>query len=195
MPKRFAVDKAVLHSAQGIAATGFAVEVVELARQPRTLENVTLREINDAVPTVRDAARRLRRALDGKKVGGVGAWLGGTVLLLACDAEFDACAVVCPFLRLQVGQPKGFRQPLEMVRSARAPILAVFGELDGEVPIEDVRTLEKVLSASPETDESYTYPGVGHAFFDKEEGNTEYLEPAERDLWMRMDRFFAHRMG
>ena len=73
-------------------------------------------------------------------------------------------------------------------------MLAVFGELDSEVPIEDVRALEKALSDSPSDDESYTYPGVGHAFFDNEEGNSEYREAAERDLWTRIDRFFAQRM-
>jgi dienelactone hydrolase len=35
---------------------------------------------------------------------------------------------------------------------------------------------------------------VGHAFFDKEPGNIEYREPAERDLWQRIDRFFASKM-
>jgi len=195
LPKRFVTDKAVLHSAQGIANTGFAVSVPEMSKQPRTIDDVTLEDIVNGVRAAKEAARELRRTLNGdKKVGVVGAWLAGTIALLASEEEFDATVAVCPFVRLPVADDVKIRQPLEVIRKARAPILAVFGELDSEVPIEDVRALEKALSDSPSDDESYTYPGVGHAFFDNEEGNTEYREAAERDLWTRIDRFFAQRM-
>jgi carboxymethylenebutenolidase len=195
LPKRFVIDKAVLHSAQGIANTGFAVSVPELAPHPRNIDNVTATEIAEGVKAAIVAARELRRTLQGeKKVGVVGAWLAGTVALLASQEAYDACVVVCPFVRLPVADASVVRQPLDVVATAKAPILAVFGELDSEVPIEDVRALERVLSDSPKDDESYTYPGVGHAFFDYEEGNSEYREAAERDLWLRIDRFFAQRM-
>jgi carboxymethylenebutenolidase len=195
LPKRFVIDKAVLHSAQGIANTGFAVSVPELSSQPRTIDDVTVDEIVAGIAAAKKAAQELRRTLGGgKKLGAVGAWLAGTIAMLASDAEFDASVVVCPFIKLPVADEMTLRQPLTVVSQARAPILAVFGELDSEVPIEDVRALERVLSSSPEDDETYTYPGVGHAFFDNEEGNTEYREPAERDLWTRIDRFFAQRM-
>jgi len=195
LPKRFVTDKAVLHSAQGIANTGFAVSVPEMSKQPRTIDDVTLEDIVNGVRAAKEAARELRRTLNGdKKVGVVGAWLAGTIALLASEEEFDATVAVCPFVRLPVADDVKIRQPLDVIRKARAPILAVFGELDSEVPIEDVRALEKALSESPSDDESYTYPGVGHAFFDNEEGNTEYREAAERDLWTRIDRFFAQRM-
>lgn len=195
VPKRFVADKAVMHSAQGIANTGFAVRVLELSRQPRTIDNVSLDEIVHGVQQVKQAARELRKTMGGgKKVGTVGAWLGGTLALLACDEELDACVVVCPFVKLPVADDVIIRQPLEVVGKSRAPILAVFGELDSEVPIEDVRELERVLSNSPLDDETYTYAGVGHAFFDNEEGNSEYREAGERDLWTRIDRFFAQRM-
>ena len=195
LPKRFVIDKAVLHAAQGIANTGFAVSVPELSKHSVTIDNVTVDELVNAVYAAKEAARELRKTLGGgKKVGVVGAWLGGTVALLASDEEFDASVVVSPFVRLPVADDVIIRQPLDVVKTARAPILAVFGELDSEVPIEDVRELEKSLSGSPSDDESYTYPGVGHAFFDNEEGNSEYREAAERDLWTRIDRFFAQRM-
>lgn len=196
LPKRFVIDKAVLHSAQGIANTGFAVSVPEMSKRPRTIDDVTLEDIVNGVRAAKEAARELRRTLNGdKKVGVVGAWLAGTIAFLASEEEFDATVAVCPFVRLPVADDVKIRQPLDVIRKARAPILAVFGELDSEVPIEDVRALEKALSESPSDDESYTYPGVGHAFFDNEEGNTEYREAAERDLWTRIDRFFAQRMA
>jgi len=195
LPKRFVIDKAVLHIAQGIANTGFAVSVPELSARPLGIDDVSVDDIVNGVQAAKSAARELRRTLKGgKKVGAVGAWLAGTIALLASDEEFDASVVVCPFVRLPVADEAVIRQPLTVVAAARAPILAVFGELDSEVPIEDVRALEAVLSESPEDDEIYTYPGVGHAFFDNEAGNLEYREAAERDLWTRIDRFFAQRM-
>lgn len=195
VPKRLCSDKAVMHSAQGIANTGFAVSVPEIARRPRTIDDITIDELVQGVRTVRDAAAELKRTLGGKPVCGVGAWLGGTLLMLASEEGFDACVLVCPFVRLNVADDVIIRQPIDVVARSHAPLLAVFGELDAEVPIEDVRALERVLSSSPETDETYTYPGVGHAFFDNEEGNNEYREAAERDLWTRIDRFFAQRVG
>lgn len=194
VPKRWCVDKAVMHSAQSLANTGFTVQVLELAPGPRQLEDLSAQDFLAAARKVRESAAALHRTLGGGKVGAVGAWIGGSVVLLASDGELDACVAVCPFVHLPQADGAVLRQPLEAVRNANASIMAVFGELDGEVPLEDVRALEHALSDSPQTDEAYTYAGVGHAFFDNEEGNREYREAAERDLWLRIDRFFQQRV-
>lgn len=194
VPKRWCLDKSALLSAQALARTGFAVHALELSKTPRGTDDPSAQEFVAAAQAVRKAAIELRQSLHGGKVGAVGAWIGGSVVLLASDGELDACVAVCPFVHLPQSDGKVLRQPLDAVRAANASILAVFGELDGEVPVEDVRALEKVLSESPQTDETYTYAGVGHDFFDNEDGNTEYREPAERDLWLRIDRFFQQRV-
>lgn len=194
VPKRWCIDKAVLHSAQSLANAGFTVQVLELSRTPRETEDPSARDFLAAARNVREAAAALRKDLKGKKVGAVGAWIGGSVVLLASDGELDACVAVCPFVHLPQADGTLLRHPIDAVRNANACIMAVFGELDGDVPIEDVRALETALSGSPQTDEAYTYPGVGHAFFDNEEGNREYREAAERDLWLRIDRFFQQRV-
>ncbi len=194
MPKRWCVDKAVLHSAQSLANAGFAVEVLELSGTPLDTEDPSAQDFLAAARKVRQAARTLRAELGGGKVGAVGAWIGGSVVLLASESDLDACVAVCPFVHLPQADGAVLRHPIEVARNANAAILAVFGELDAEVPLEDVRALEQALSQSPQTDEAYTYPGVGHAFFDNEEGNRDYREPAERDLWLRIDRFFQQRV-
>lgn len=196
IPKRFCIDDAVLHSARSMADKGFTVQVVELARSPVTIDNVTLEQIIEGAQKTRTAARELRRELGpDRNVGAMGAWLGGTLALMTSDEDFDACVAVSPFVRLPVADDVIIRQPLEVAARARCPILAVFGELDAEVPVEDIRAMEGSLNDSPIDDETYTYPGVGHAFFDKEEGNTEYREAAERDLWQRIERFFNQRIA
>ena len=129
------------------------MSVPELAKHSVDIDNVTLDEIVSGVQLAKEAARDLRKTLGGgKKIGVVGAWLAGTLALLASEEEFDASVVVCPFVRLPVADDVIIRQPLDVMGKARAPILAVFGELDGEVPIEYVRALEKVLSDSPSDD-------------------------------------------
>ncbi|MHC4841587.1 MAG: dienelactone hydrolase family protein [Planctomycetota bacterium] len=190
VPKRFVIDKAVIHGAQGIANTGFAVWVPEMSSSPVTMEDVTADQLNEFAMILREENRTFRRTLNGRKaVGVVGAWLGGTVAMMVGAGVFDATVLVSPHIRVPVVD-KGFKQPLDFLAETQMPVLAVFGELSSETPLADVRKLESVLSKRGFEHEVYTYPGVGHAFFDSEEGNVEYREPAERDLWMRIDRFF-----
>lgn len=195
VPKRLMADAAALHSARYFAAGGYACEVLELSRSPRQLVDMSSAEVLDAAAKVRQAARKLKREEGLARVGVIGAWVGGTLALLASDCEADACAVVCPYVHLPLGTGSEVPEPLDAASRASMPIMAVFGELDAEVPLEDVRALERVLSDSQREDQTYTYPGVGHAFFDNETGNREYREAAERDLWQRIVRFFESSMG
>ncbi len=194
VPKRWVADAAAMHSARALADIGFSCRVLELSRTPRGIDDVTSDEIVAGLVRLGEAEQELRKSLGGKKVAAIGAWLGGTMVLQAADRGFDACVVVCPFVSLPAADDVIVPQPLDVAAKAKCPVLAVFGELDGDVPLEDVRALEKVLSRTGSNDEAYTYPGVGHAFFDNEPGNREYREPAERDLWLRIDRFFASRI-
>lgn len=194
VPKRLHVDAAARHAAQAFAHQGYVCDALEICAWERTVENVAPSELLDGLAQVKRSVGELRRGLAGGKVGIVGAWLGGSLALLAQEARADACAVVCPHLTLPTECLGALPQPLAAAKELSTPILAVFGELDGEIPLDEIRSLERILSQSPSDDESYTYPGVGHAFFDNEPGNSEYREPAERDLWMRIDRFFAAKM-
>jgi carboxymethylenebutenolidase len=194
VPKRLALDSAAMHAAQAFARQGYACLALDLSKQPKTVDDVSASDLVSALAKVKQSVGELRKGIAGGKVGIVGAWLGGTLALLAGESGADACAAVCPHLSLPLSDKSVLEQPLKAVASLEMPILAVFGELDGEIPLDEIRELERLLSQSPSDDEAYTYPGVGHAFFDKEPGNGEYREPAERDLWMRIDRFFAARM-
>jgi carboxymethylenebutenolidase len=194
VPKRLALDSAAMHAAQAFARQGYACLALDLSKQPKTVDNVTTTELVAVLAKVKQSVGELRKSIGGGKVGLVGAWLGGTLALLAGESGADACAAVCPHLSLPMSDKSVLQQPLKTAARLEMPILAVFGELDGEIPLDEIRDLEKLLSQSPSDDESYTYPGVGHAFFDNEPGNSEYREPAERDLWMRIDRFFAAKM-
>lgn len=195
VPKRLHVDGAALHAAHAFAHQRYLCDVVEVYPSPRTIDTVTRADLINGLAKVKESVAALRKTLGSAKVGMVGAWLGGTLALLAQESRADACAVVCPHLSLPFEETAALAPPLKAAASLDVPVLAVFGELDGEIPLDEVRALEQILSRSPADDEAYTYPGVGHAFFDKEPGNSEYREPAERDLWMRIDRFFAAKMA
>ncbi|MCF6227184.1 MAG: dienelactone hydrolase family protein [Planctomycetes bacterium] len=195
IPKRFVIDKAAIRAAQGIANTGFSVWLPEMASAPITIDNITAKQLNEFAMILREDIRTFRRILKGRcAVGVVGAWLGGTVAMMTGPGVFDATVLVSPYVKISVADKRGFRQPLEYLAETSMPVLGVFGELSSEVPPEDVRLLESVLSERGGVHEVYTYPGVGHAFFDPKEGNQEYKEPAERDLWIRIDRFFEQNM-
>ncbi|MEE9312704.1 MAG: dienelactone hydrolase family protein [Planctomycetota bacterium] len=191
VPKRFVIDKAAIRTAQGIANTGFAVWIPEMVSAPITIENITAEQLNEFAMILREENRTFRRTLKGRcAVGVVGAWLGGTAAMMSGPGVFDATVLVSPYLKIPVADKEGFRQPLDYLAETSMPVLGVFGELSSEVPLEDVRQLESMLYTRGGVHEVYTYPGIGHAFFDPEEGNAEYKEPAERDLWIRIDRFF-----
>lgn len=191
VPKRFVIDKSAVHSAQGIANTGFAVWISEMSEVPVTIDDVAAEQLNTYAMMLREENRTFRRTLNGRcAVGVVGAWLGGTVAMMAGAGVFDASVLISPYISVPVTEPDRFKQPLEYLAETSMPVLGVFGELSSEVPLNDVRLLENTLAKRGGKHEVYTYPGVGHSFFDPEEGNSEYREAAERDLWIRIDRFF-----
>lgn len=188
IPKRLHNDAAVMHSAQSIANTGFVVKVANLSPAPVALEDISSDQLSEYVDRVVESAEELKRTLPNKRIGAVGAWIAGTLYMLASERAFDAGVVISSPVHL----PERFEteDPLAVVQRANTPTLAVYGELDDQIPPQDVRELEMAFTSSHLDHEVYTYAGVGHAFFDNEEGNSEYREPAERDLWMRLDRFF-----
>ena len=159
VPKRLALDSAAMHAAQAFARQGYACLALDLSKQPKTVDNVTTTELVAVLAKVKQAVGELRKGIGGGKVGLVGAWLGGTLALLAGESGADACAAVCPHLSLPMSDKSVLQQPLKAAARLEMPILAVFGELDGEIPLDEIRELEKLLSQSPSDDEAYTYPG------------------------------------
>ena len=74
----------------------------------------------------------------------------------------------------------------------QAPVLGLFAENDGSIPLETVRELERQVRAAGRQIETHVYPGVDHAFMNDERPEV-YSADAATDGWRRTLSFFrAH---
>lgn len=77
----------------------------------------------------------------------------------------------------------------EQLQAIQLPILGLFGEEDGGIPVESVREFESALTSLDKSVDIHIYPGVGHAFANPSGRN--YDENAADDAWKRVLAFFA----
>ena len=76
----------------------------------------------------------------------------------------------------------------EELSSLSAPILGIFGELDGGIPVETVREFESALEALGHDAKIHIYPDADHAFANP--SGTRYNETAATDAWAKTLDFF-----
>ena len=76
----------------------------------------------------------------------------------------------------------------ERLASLEAPILGIFGELDGGIPIDTVREFESALETLRHEATIHVYPDADHAFANP--SGTRYNEEAATDAWDKTLRFF-----
>jgi carboxymethylenebutenolidase len=76
----------------------------------------------------------------------------------------------------------------EELSSLSAPILGIFGELDGGIPVETVREFESALEALGHDAKIHIYPDADHAFANP--SGTRYNETAATDAWTKTLDFF-----
>jgi carboxymethylenebutenolidase len=76
----------------------------------------------------------------------------------------------------------------EQLAKLRAPILGLFGDKDGAIPVDSVRAFEKTLGELGKPAEIHIYPGADHAFANSSGGN--YNASAATDAWAKTTAFF-----
>jgi carboxymethylenebutenolidase len=114
-----------------------------------------------AVGDITAAADHLK-TLGAKKVGVFGFCMGGALSLLATKVPTISASV--PFY----GIPPNFD-----CAGIKVPVQGHFGELDGHKGFSDQDAVEELtgkLERAWVPHEIYSYPGVGHAFMNKQEG-------------------------
>ena len=89
----------------------------------------------------------------------LGFWLGGTQSMFMGTRNAQLAAVVI----LYDGGPIQDVTQLGSMREA-GPVLGIYGEKDGGIPVEQVRNFENALKAAGVQNTITVYPGVGHAF-------------------------------
>ena len=139
-------------------------------------------QIEEAEKDLRGAVQYLLKhpSTISSQIGTVGFCMGGALSLFAAckNHEVGACVVF-------YGGHPNVKPDLAALR---APVLGLYGERDGFVTPEIVRTLEKNLRALGKRVEIHIYPGAEHAFFNDERPQV-YNEAAARDAWRRTIEF------
>jgi carboxymethylenebutenolidase len=119
-----------------------------------------------------------------KKVGLVGWCMGGALSLSTAAHNGVIGAAVCFYGR-----------PLEASDTAKlnVPILGLFGELDGGIPVSMVQDFEKELEINKVPHDIHIYSGAQHAFFNDTRPEAFHAEAAE-DAWKRSTNWFRSNL-
>lgn len=131
------------------------------------------------------------------KIGVTGFCMGGSIALRqAVDSSiFAACAVFYGKVRYATGGAPGnnqgtiTRMALAYTDEIRMPVCGNFGERDTSILGDDVRALQKKLTALNTPNDIKVYREAGHAFMDDQRDS--YVASAASDAWNRTTAFFA----
>jgi carboxymethylenebutenolidase len=115
------------------------------------------------------------------RVGITGFCMGGRVSYLAACALPAKIRASAPFY--------GGGIPVERTASLAAPVLALFGEDDPFIPLDQVEKLKGEANRLGKAVDVVVYPKAPHGFFCNERDS--YRPEAARDAWERLKKFFA----
>jgi carboxymethylenebutenolidase len=145
-----------------------------------------------------DVGRQLSAAIDwlsahplvrGHGVGVVGFGMGGGLALWLAAVRPDQVRAVVPFY----GAIPWAEAQLDWDR-IEAPVEGHYAELDGWATPELARRLENELADRGRDVRLFSYPAVGHGFFDDTRPEA-YDEDAARQAWVRTLEFLRAKLG
>ena len=139
-----------------------------------------------------EAVREIRSGFDyvlaldsvaGDTVGIVGFCMGGR-LVLATSLADDRLGAAVAF----------YGTPLapEEAAGVHAPILGIYGENDGGIPVDSVLAMGDALTDAGIENEIYVYEGAEHAFFN--DTRPSYHADASADAWAKTLAWFRERL-
>jgi carboxymethylenebutenolidase len=179
--------------AERLAAAGFVTLAPDLyhgqsAEEPDEARKLAMAlDRQRAIAEIAAAADHLAGldAVSPKQVGIVGWCMGGGLALSAAAHNGRVGAVACFYGR-----------PLEAADTARikAPVLGLYGELDGGIPQSLVQDFEKQLEHQGTPHEFHVYAGAQHAFFNDGRPHSYHPE-ASADAWQRTTDWFRRHLA
>ncbi len=139
----------------------------------------------DALANLRAATTYLEQRLGAPRIGVVG-WCfgGGWSLRAALDQGPAIDAAVIYYGRLVTGR--------EELAALEAPVLGLFGALDGGIPVSAVREFQHALEGLGKTASIHVYEDADHAFANPSGGR--YNATAAEDAWAKTLAFFDRHL-
>jgi carboxymethylenebutenolidase len=125
-------------------------------------------------------------AARGDRVGVVGFCMGGQLALMTGTVAPDTIGAVVDMYGVHPNVKPDFSK-------MRAPVLAMFAELDSYVPPDARAALARDLEQAGVRYESHVYPGVDHAFMNENNVGI-YNEEATEDAWRRILAFLRREL-
>ena len=179
--------------ARQLAGEGYAALAVDLydgqvADEPqaaRALMSATRERTERLQDNMRQAHTYLREQLGADRIGVIGWCFGGawslrTALLLG--DQVDATVIYYGFL---------ITDPAEL-EPLRSPVLGLFGDKDGSIPVDTVRAFESAVQQVGRPITIHVYEGAGHAFANP--SGTRYDEAAAGDAWAKTSAFLGSHL-
>lgn len=184
---RMGVDIDTKRLADRLAAEGFVVMAPDLYHGRIALdadkgrEMATVLDEDEAALLLAEVAGYLKfqPEVGDHRAGLIGFDLGGRLALLAGTRSSDVSAVAAVY-----GRPITDNDTL---RRINVPIMAVFGELDDQIPAAQVTAFKEALDKAGRTSTVRLFPGARHGFM-KQTGET-YKPDAANEAWPALIAF------
>jgi len=172
-------------------------DVSKMTDIQQILENVVAKVpdaqvLNDLDAT---AAWAAKHSGDGARLGITGFCWGGRIVWLYAAHNPNLKAAVAWYGRL-TGDVDALhpQQPLNLVKSLKAPVLGLYGAEDQGIPVEIVEMMQDDLKTAKNPSEIVIYPDAPHGFH--ADYRASYRQGAAQDGWKRMHEWFRkHGLG
>jgi carboxymethylenebutenolidase len=173
----YAISPELFHREGGMRGKDFQ----EMAR---VSGGVTRAQYLGDVAAAADYAKRQAWAR-GDRVGVTG-FCGGGALTLHFAAEYPGVAAAVPWyghLKRTFKDMPGV-DAFALLERIKAPVLGLYGEADGGIPVDDVKRFEAELRKTNADVQFVLYPAAPHAFFSDDRPQV-YKQEAAEDAWKR----------
>jgi carboxymethylenebutenolidase len=196
----FGVHEHIRDVARRFAKAGYLAVAPELyARQGDVSKLTNMDEIRPIVAKVPDAQVlsdldaaaewAAKNGGDPKKLGATGFCWGGRIVWLYAAHNPNLKAGVAWYGRVEgPGTQLQPKNPIDLVKDIKAPVLGLYGGADAGIPNDSVDRMRAALKAAGKPSEIHTYPDTPHAFH--ADYRPSYRKENAEDGWKRALAWF-----
>jgi carboxymethylenebutenolidase len=183
---RAMADRLAGEGYRALAVDLYDDQTADSPERARELMTAAMEQADRQIANLTAAHDFLRNAHEAPTTGVVGWCFGGTWTLRSALALGDRISAAVMYYGWPPTDPKS-------LEDLDSPLLGLFGEEDGGIPVDDVRAFEAALEEVGADAEIVIYPGAGHAFANPSGQN--YQAEAAEDSWQRTIAFFARHLS